>query len=864
MAINLLLLKNYNNYFNKIVRRKETIEEYKNVVEDYFEVASVNFNPNDGVNTSQVVGSGSKPYTPTWNPDYVVVYNTETLEIISRWFVTESVRNMINQYTLALKRDVCADFYEEIIYQPCYIEKATLEDDDPMVVNNEGISFNQIKTAEYYLKDETKIPWVVAYLKQKRETDYSGDNKIQADCYDFIESTDVTDNEEFKKIFPNASTGTLEENRRVFMNNKSFSFEIDYGAHIGLLFCRRKVLKTKFDSSIQFFQDVVNGNVYIMDGIDGFTYTTIINKQFHDYLYDGHDELSTMFKNMMNNIKTDFKSFINPYYTSKKCTDLYSTFSLNYEQFKNKILKLKVNGVYKYFKLLVQEMDELNIKDLVTDSSMTSNFDEQFNKVKTGDWEINTHYSHQRGIIRFNCIVKNLHFKLTELLSTKIFTEIPKEAYQTQGVPYDVVAFPMFDTKMKNYTTDDIECNGSAGINIVRAMAKQMGEFFIDAQILPFCPFPECLTNGYIDYSKTHKSPVGSILVKEVDDTSKILSIGIIATYPMRHLEIENVGTSIYNDNEVSCSDLLTITNRKINSNCDLFRLCSPNYASQFEFNLAKCTPLQSGSIVSMTKFKVDVTFRPFNPYIHVFPDYSFLYGQDFEDSRGLICSGDFGITTLSNAWVNYMNNNKNYQNMFDRGIKKMEVDRGFARERENWNIAGGALGIAGIGMGMGVADLSSKGLSDIGMGAGIAGLVGGAVGLAKKIRDKQLNEQQYQENVKYSTDMFNMQMDNIKAMPDSITHTSALTNNFKFYPILEFYTCTEEEKEALKSKMKYNGMTVGRIDYIYKYLSTEEERFIKGQMIRLEYIGDDSHIAMEIYNEINGGKFFEATEEEE
>ena len=52
---------------------------------------------------------------------------------------------------------------------------------------------------------------------------------------------------------------------------------------------------------------------------------------------------------------------------------------------------------------------------------------------------------------------------------------------------------------------------------------------------------------------------------------------------------------------------------------------------------------------------------QPYQPYIHLNPNFGSLYGEDFNDARGLILGGDFSIATLSNEWKNYETQNKNY-----------------------------------------------------------------------------------------------------------------------------------------------------------------------------------------------------------
>lgn len=95
-------------------------------------------------------------------------------EIVSRWFIIESVRDRAGQYTLTLHRDLVADHYDELVNAPMFIEKATLPDSDPAIYNNENISVNQIKKSEDLLKDETNCPWIVGYMSSKPYTNGDG------------------------------------------------------------------------------------------------------------------------------------------------------------------------------------------------------------------------------------------------------------------------------------------------------------------------------------------------------------------------------------------------------------------------------------------------------------------------------------------------------------------------------------------------------------------------------------------------------------------------------------------------------------------------------------------------------------------
>ena len=179
----ILLLNGYNNYFNRIVKIEQEITAYKEASTSYLEYANVNFDPQDGILTSLVVGSEEqKKYIPPvapategteeilkfdelGSPDYLVCHENNTIK--SRWFVVESVKTTAGQYKLALKRDVLADFNTQILNAPCYVEKGTINDiSDPLLLNSEGSVLNQIKKDELALRDKTGCAWLVGYLKK--------------------------------------------------------------------------------------------------------------------------------------------------------------------------------------------------------------------------------------------------------------------------------------------------------------------------------------------------------------------------------------------------------------------------------------------------------------------------------------------------------------------------------------------------------------------------------------------------------------------------------------------------------------------------------------------------------------------------
>ena len=156
-----LLLLHYNNYFNRIIKKEDTLADYKAADADYKEVYNINFNPGDGINTSIVLGLGQTGTLFAGDDEFDYLVASETVNnanvIKSRWFIVEQDRKRAGQYELTLKRDVLADNYNEVINSPIFLEKGFINDvNDPLLYNSESMNVNQIKQSEIPLMDETK------------------------------------------------------------------------------------------------------------------------------------------------------------------------------------------------------------------------------------------------------------------------------------------------------------------------------------------------------------------------------------------------------------------------------------------------------------------------------------------------------------------------------------------------------------------------------------------------------------------------------------------------------------------------------------------------------------------------------------
>lgn len=396
--------------------------------------------------------------------------------------------------------------------------------------------------------------------------------------------------------------------------------------------------------------------------------------------------------------------------------------------------------------------------------------------------------------------------------------------------PFDMFCIPYSDDyKVQVNGETAIQCNKEFAMSIAQSIGVKMGSGnnVYDIQLLPYCPFAG--------------------ITSMVDNTLTLTGEDAI-----RYTKVLKDQTTVYylfwttsTSGTLNIPYVYNVINKKMSNQVDMMRLVSPSYSGQFEFNPARND--------GVSYFNVDYTYLPQSSYIHVNPDFKGLYGKDYNDARGLIVQGNQSIMYLSSAWEAYQTQNKNYLEIFNREVQNLETNYKYQRINSVLSTITGAIG-AGVGIG---ALVGSKG----GVGAGIAA---GAASLGGGIADLAIQQQLHNEQLDYKNDMFGYQLDNIKALPNSIAKTTAYTENNKIFPILEYYTCTEEEKKAVASKIAFNGMTVGIIDKPINYLNNtwsydtiQDKGYFKAKLIHFDDIdADDFHIVNSLGDELNQGVY--------
>ncbi len=810
----LVLLQNYNNYYNRISRKLSKLYEYTDVY-TYADTSFLNFNPSDGVVTSQIINWGKD-----WNPDYCLVIDAND-NILSRWFVIDSTRTRGGQYQITLKRDSIADNFDVIKSAPAYLLKGCVGVDNPLIFNSEGQQFNQIKTGEYPIKDDTGCAWIVGYLAD------SGDEQVST----LNKTINVTFN-------PLGSDNPDMEFDDISNWKYGAYVDVDTPYHFTTRLIESDLI-TIWDSrtivNLYPEADILSAQrSYTAPTTSIHTYDTerkfVINEALP---YSKYLVFKSLIGSMMyGNIKySTIKSIMADMYASKVNEDLgYEIFALD-----GKIVKdTKKNIVYRCH-VTIPDYNGASV-DLIPETDLATLLKEIPHKITFEGTEYTL--SENGPDIWMHAMWNYVRLTLeviSEASYTINFTDSEKAPYSLDDAPYYMFAIPYGDTQIDLGSTK-ITMSKSLAINLASKLSVELGSFLYDIQLLPYCPIQNVMASGCI------KPPYHGDNYDVVRNGS---NVGVVMWASQAQFSftktIEVSGTK----------EVLDPFEYKTASETELYRICSPNYSGSFDWNPYKnSTEFPETREILVT---VDCTYRPYTPYIHITPLKGYMYGGEFGDSRGLICGGDYSLTQLNSAWTSYQINNKNYQNIFDRQVSHLDFYQNIDRIQSILNI--GTSTLSGAAQGASYAAAGGAG----GLVGGIAGgtLLGGAAGIA----DAFVSELERKEEKNYMVSMYNYQLGNIQAMPYSLTKVSALSNNYKFWPFIETYKASDPEISSMYQKLSYEGMLLSVISDISTSVnatpaSVAPGKYVKGNFVNISGLSDDTHIALDLNAELSKGLY--------
>lgn len=807
---NLYLLR-YNNYYNRIVKTEPTLDDYLQYQE--YGPLSCNFNPADGIDTDHIFNLPYLANSP--EADYLIVQNAETQEIVSRWFIVNAERMRGGQYRLSLHRDLVADFYEAIVSAPAFVERATLGNtDNPFIFNNEGIPYNQIKKKEHLLKDESGTGWLVGYTAES-----------------FTENT-IVSIAESGQAYPNSP---IDYNTLSSWANSDAVTITDYWT-IG------------YKGFVQGYAGVgkywsigcgkTTGTAYEMNRPVDFS------SQILFYTASGQTVSSTgtILQNAIRDKADEIKSAMEAYIDTK------AEYARVTETQYNTLLSMN-GGTF----ISGGNLFSITVTNSTVESKLYENIGADTGALYTIPYNIlqqsGTAENYGAGNVSgINAYIPLSHLDITITTQSVPATSvtISNSARILDDAPYRMFAIPLdpvmmdvpdawyLETKDRQFTS-----------RLATEIAKSLGTNLYDLQLLPYCP-----KRSVLDI--TNKTNKITLLGTEGKDYDLVRNSGGTPLTFLVWCDKSSFSVNIDYNIEVPANAV----DFKIMNETEFVRLSAPNYSASYEF---KAT-MNRG----VTGFEANCTYKPFQPYIEVNPKYNShtvgsLYGGDFNDQRGLVCSGDFSIALINDAWVQYEINNKSYADAFDRQVANMTNT--YAIQREQQRIAGNinawTAGISGATTGAMAGSLVPGVGTAVGVGAGlVAGVGAGLLSSYGANKDLEFADALQKEAMSYTKDMYAYNLQNIQALPYTLGRVSAYSINNKIFPFLEFYGATDKEVEALRNKIIYHGMTIGAIDTISNYIQTDTKSFISAQVIRLDDIGEDYHCASAIANEIHKGVY--------
>lgn len=848
-----LYLFNTHNYYNRKIVRKETINDYVDIFGDPLTITGVNFIVNDGIRTSQVVNydplsTDDNFMTGTTFPGYLIVVDDETNEILHRWWITESKLVRYGQAQFSLMRDVIADYKNTVLSSPSYITKGWLNTvNDTAIFNNEDMSFNQIKTSEMLIKDRSKSAWYVGYISKDAGGQTITIPKYAENAYTTLTSLD---NYAYKFYIDQGNAGADLRIANVnsfvtslffyhWMGGIQYNFQLGWDANGNFINPVGKKLPDNAPNKNKEF--IYDERYYALTGL--LTLTSPGDYVEGIKLKENKEQTINDFYNWMGHYAKINASWFD---RGRSLTNILS------ETEKNNVLA-EEGKIYRvgdsFYKMRVHKRNAFKTFT-VQNTNPYAQFIIGLSKNVPGV-TVSAEGTDLKGqAVQIQVSGEALYIAPQLLNSASVTYTLPSNRAHTDDLPYDIVAIPAH-TLGRDYHLAKTDPDFSLRtVNaFIKALSGTGSTLLFDFQLLPYAPFPE---SAFLDYDYDPNLP-GCIVDSYFTNTNDSIIMDVITSKVAEESSIDRTFVFYVKDPHITktrytgtISVPTDTVGFKTANECDMYRLCSPNYNGQFEFSATK-----NGGVKG---WNISCTYKPYTPYIKVSPIFGNLYGSDFGDARGLICGGDFSIGQTSEAWIGYELQNKNYQSIFDRQITNMEVNNSVQRTKERWNVVGGAF------TGMTGGALSTGMMSGGNIYAAIAGgVAGGATSIVGGIQDIKLNEKLRQEALDYAKDNYGYQLQNIQAMPYSLTKVGSQTADYKFFPFVEYYTCTDIEKGALVNKINYNGFSIGRIGTVASFLKVDEDdigTFVQAKPVRLDNLYIDGHIAEVIASELQTGVY--------
>lgn len=789
------------------------------------DIYNVNFIANDGLETTLTVNTVLAGDDTTVFPSYM------TCSDGTEWFILSSVKTRQQQLVLTLHRNLLAEHWDELQNKPFIFRKASDIENSAFNYSRymKTTNMSQVKTGEYVVKDITYgNGWLIGYVNKNLSwTNNQGET---------------------------VTNGTVSVNPNLY----SYDYLVDSlqnWEHYGQTVVSKRTLTVAWHAALAGSTDVRIAQVNVSRGLTTpltYDYNLSQSQEACIYTLPGTDTETWKKRWLDSRLKmvSDIGSALSKVIKSHTSQLGYTV--NNFDAYNNKIIAVKSSdGSIVRYKMTVETLSHTD-NDFTTDDAKIM-YDELHNKYYTGlikPFQALTATDVDFGSVHFTYETQSI--SLSRIYDNEISVDYRQNHAHTLDALYDVFAIPLggsftyVDTDGEShnlYLSHDALGLQQKLIMLATGLYTTWGDQLIDLQWLPYGPVPD---NYQFVQAQSSDYPLYNYsLIKEGTNNISIMYWCPTSQY-QRQLSVNLESYGISMDYEAASNGFCRRWEEE-----HLVRLVSPNYASQFEFSPIKNDGLEA--------FNIYIAYKPYSPYVRVAPKFSGLYGQNYNDDRGLILSGDFSLDRISSAWTQYKLQNKNYQLIFDRQIQSMDLQNEAQDRLDNQAAVQDVFGVIGGT----VQGASSGAMTGALVGGGIGAIAGGVVGtagalgagiadavtnagnrkMAKAIRD---------DTRQAAIDQFNYQIGNIQAMPDTVTRIATFNPDYKVYPVLEIYSCTSQEDINFRAAVSWNGYDVN----VYAQLNAADSGYIAGTVLRFDDMQLNAAETRDINYELNIGVY--------
>lgn len=752
------------------------------------------------------------------------VQESDLYFIISKTFVRRNI------WSITLMKDVISKYYQEIINSDISVNRIGLTNRNTyneLLLLNEGIDVSNVKRKQILLEHPNNKPCYAIFYTNK-----STDEEIG------IELNELPN-------FYGELTDSLKN-----------QFDESYCGKVIRLYLPFHIVKNnKITNTIYYY--------IIYTRITDTQYTITYEVKYHTHnpslevgTFPGEIELpwnsnidSINWSTELQNFTTTMSTALAKLPTYQMIVPVLETvieFDNDYYEYHNKYMERTIDGVKKSFyvekKVASEPTDILNEKEYNFETVYTMAIEiEDLEKIILNGQLHNIYPTLYQQATSFK--FKAIYTKETTIYYERAYDDsyddkvvLPK-IKSCEDQPYSIIMIPQeFIYENNIVTKEEIE-------KILYALSAQYSGNngrVIDIQLVPYGMIKFRKDGQYYepweDYTGTitipRKGNYYKIPYKQVNNTNYSINIEFNLNNILREF-------SYYNDKKL----------------LDYYKIVfkSPSGATSWEINALK----NGGNIQTL---EIQYNLRPYTSYYRLVPQFNGIYGQNYNDIRGLIWKENRSITLVNDAFSTYQRQNLNYIQQFSANIEyqRNELELLHEANHTNFKFDSGKRKLEGY-IGAISAPFEGAAAGSVmgpygalaGAGAGTLQGIGEAIGTAvsEGIEKRQMLANEKHDirllNNRLETErrQFNYNLSNIRALPRNVEKITGIYFTDNNVPYVEIYSPTNTELEHLKQYFDLYGVNVGKIIDLSQY----DFNYLQASIIRLK-----TKITIEEYDEIN------------